>query len=161
MIEQWRVQVAHVHPQAPIGSGFDASSTAAEVTSAGATVIVPARDRAKAAAALAGIDGVELEAMELIDPVSIDAFAAKFVASGRPLHILVNSAGIMANPLTRDARGYESQLATTPLGHSKAESLSNRRSYSTCCASRTCCTRAGRTVRGATRPTRTRCGSWC
>ncbi|GAA1119209.1 hypothetical protein GCM10009630_16270 [Kribbella jejuensis] len=29
----------------------------------------------------------------------------------------MNSAGIMANPLTRDARGYESQFATNHLGH--------------------------------------------
>jgi NAD(P)-dependent dehydrogenase (short-subunit alcohol dehydrogenase family) len=131
--------------QAPIGSGFSAASTAADVIrgcnltgkiavvtggasgigvettralrSAGATVVVPARDRSRAATALAGIDGVELEAMDLIDPASIDAFAERFLASGRPLHILVNSAGIMAAPLLRDARGYESQLATNHLGH--------------------------------------------
>ena len=29
----------------------------------------------------------------------------------------MNNAGIMANPLTRDARGYESQFATNHLGH--------------------------------------------
>jgi NAD(P)-dependent dehydrogenase (short-subunit alcohol dehydrogenase family) len=44
----------------------------------------------------------------MIDPDSVDAFAKKFLASGRPLHILVNSAGIMALPtLTPDARGFE------------------------------------------------------
>jgi len=135
-------------PQAPIGSGFDAASTAAEVIrgrnltgkiavvtggysgigvetvralrSAGATVIVPARDTARAATALSGLadrDGVTIEPLDLMDPASIDAFAERFLSSGRPLHILVNSAGIMANPLTRDARGYESQLATNHLGH--------------------------------------------
>jgi NAD(P)-dependent dehydrogenase (short-subunit alcohol dehydrogenase family) len=81
---------------------------------AGATVIVPARDLGKAAAAL---DGIEIEAMDLMDPASIDAFADKFLASGRPLHILVNSAGIMACPLARDSRGYDSQFATSHLGH--------------------------------------------
>jgi NAD(P)-dependent dehydrogenase (short-subunit alcohol dehydrogenase family) len=55
--------------------------------------------------------------MDLLDPASIDAFAAGFIASGRPLDILVNSAGIMACPLARDARGYESQFATNHLGH--------------------------------------------
>jgi NAD(P)-dependent dehydrogenase (short-subunit alcohol dehydrogenase family) len=60
---------------------------------------------------------IELEPMDLFDPRSIDAFAAKFLASGRPLHILVNSAGIMATPLTRDARGFEAQFATNHLGH--------------------------------------------
>ena len=132
-------------PQAPIGSGFGAASTAAEVIrgidlsgkvaivtggysgigletarvlqSAGAKIIVPARDHDKAANALAGLDGVEIEVMDLLDPASIDAFAERFLASGRPLHILVNSAGIMANPLARDSRGYESQFATNHLGH--------------------------------------------
>jgi NAD(P)-dependent dehydrogenase (short-subunit alcohol dehydrogenase family) len=60
---------------------------------------------------------VELESLDLIDPTSIDAFAARFLASDRPLHILVNNAGIMATPLVRDARGFESQLATNYLGH--------------------------------------------
>jgi NAD(P)-dependent dehydrogenase (short-subunit alcohol dehydrogenase family) len=132
-------------PQARIESGFGAASTAAEVIrgcdlggkiavvtggysgigrettralrSAGAKVIVPARDHDKAATALEELDGVEIEAMDLLDPASIDAFAERFLASGRPLHILVNSAGIMACPLARDARGYESQFATNHLGH--------------------------------------------
>ncbi|MGG6310231.1 oxidoreductase [Paenibacillus macerans] len=131
--------------QKPIGSGFGASSTAEDVIkgidlagkiaivtggysglgletvrvlrSAGAKVIVPTRDRNKATTALADIDGIEIEVMDLLDPASIDAFAEKFLASGRPLHILVNSAGIMASPLTRDSRGYESQFATNHLGH--------------------------------------------
>jgi len=131
-------------PQQPLGSGFTAASTAADVIrgidlggkvaivtggysgigvetvralrNAGATVVVPMRDRAKAARTLAGIDA-ELEAMDLLDPDSIDAFADRFLASGRPLHMLVNSAGIMATPFQRDARGYEIQFATNHLGH--------------------------------------------
>ncbi|WP_020201103.1 MULTISPECIES: oxidoreductase [Cupriavidus] len=132
-------------PQQPIGSGFGAASTASEVIAgidlagktaivtggysglgretarvlraAGARVIVPARDVERARTALSGID-VEVEPMDLLDPASIDAFAARFLAAGQPLHILVNSAGIMAVPtLTRDARGYESQFATNHLGH--------------------------------------------
>jgi NAD(P)-dependent dehydrogenase (short-subunit alcohol dehydrogenase family) len=71
------------------------------------TVIVPARDLERADNALSGIDGVEIEKMDLLDPLSIDEFADKFLASGRPLHILVNSAGIMACPPGRDSRGYE------------------------------------------------------
>jgi NAD(P)-dependent dehydrogenase (short-subunit alcohol dehydrogenase family) len=86
-------------------------------SAAGATVIVPARTPDKARAALAGVERVELESVDLSDPASIDAFAARFAASDRPLHILVNNAGIMATPLVRDARGLESQLATNHLGH--------------------------------------------
>jgi NAD(P)-dependent dehydrogenase (short-subunit alcohol dehydrogenase family) len=133
-------------PQAPIGSCFGPASTTSDVIegidlsgkvaivtggysglgretartllSAGARVIVPARDMAKAAAALAGINGVELQPMDLLDPASIDAFADRFLGLDQPLHMLINSAGIMALPeLTRDARGYEVQFATNHLGH--------------------------------------------
>lgn len=130
--------------QQPIGSGFNATSTAAEVikgirlngktaivtggnagiglettkilAAAGATVIVPARDMEKAKKNLQGIANVELETMDLINPESIDAFAEKFLASGRPLDLLINNAGIMWVPLRRDSRGIESQLATNHLG---------------------------------------------
>jgi len=91
--------------------------TARVLAGAGATVIVPARRPDTAREPLAGIPRVELEAMDLGDPASIGAFAERFLASGRPLHILANVAGIMACPLTRDARGYESQLAVNHIGH--------------------------------------------
>jgi NAD(P)-dependent dehydrogenase (short-subunit alcohol dehydrogenase family) len=130
--------------QHPIGSGFNAKSTAAEVikgidltgkvaivtggsagiglettrvlAAAGATVIVAARDIEKAKRNLDYILNVEIQAMDLIRPNSIDAFAEKFLASGRPLHLLINNAGIMWVPLQRDNRGIESQLATNYLG---------------------------------------------
>ncbi|MFF4258295.1 oxidoreductase [Streptomyces sp. NPDC001663] len=131
--------------QHPLPSGFGAASTAEEVIkgvdltgkvaivtggysgigletarvlhAAGAEVVVPARDLQRAQEALEDMPGAEVEYLDLLDPASIDAFAEKFLASGRPLHILVNSAGIMATPLTRDARGYEVQFATNHLGH--------------------------------------------
>ncbi|MBV8665641.1 MAG: SDR family NAD(P)-dependent oxidoreductase [Burkholderiaceae bacterium] len=84
---------------------------------AGALVVVPARDPAKARAALAGIPRVECATMDLLEPDSIASFARSFIASNRPLHILVNNAGIATNPLTRDARGYESQFSANHLGH--------------------------------------------
>ena len=84
---------------------------------AGATVIVPVRTPDKARKAVEGLGRVELVPMDLADPGSIDAFAAAFLASKRPLHLLINNAGIMAAPLARDARGYESHFATNHLGH--------------------------------------------
>lgn len=130
--------------QQPIGSGYNATSTTNDVikgidltgkiaivtggntgiglettktlAAAGATVIVPARDVEKAKRNLLGISNVEVEALDFIDPASIDAFAKKFLASGRPLHLLINNAGIMWVPLRRDSRGFESQLATNYLG---------------------------------------------
>ena len=131
--------------QTPINSGFGAANTAAEVIAgidlsgktaivtggysglgietvrvlraAGAKVIVPTRDLQRARNSLAHIAGVQIEAMDLLDPASIDEFAKRFLATKKALHILVNSAGIMACPLARDARGYESQFATNHLGH--------------------------------------------
>lgn len=78
---------------------------------AGARVIVAARDMEKAQKNLQGIDNVEIEELDLAKPASIDSFAAKFLASGRPLHLLINNAGIMWVPLRKDHRGFESQLA--------------------------------------------------
>ncbi|SIQ48925.1 NAD(P)-dependent dehydrogenase, short-chain alcohol dehydrogenase family [Chryseobacterium sp. RU37D] len=130
--------------QHPINSGFNAASTANEVisgidlsekivvitggyagiglettktlASAGATVIVPARDLEKAKKNLQGIENVEIEKLDLIDPQSIEAFAEKFISTGRKLDLLINNAGIMWVPLRKDSRGIESQLATNYLG---------------------------------------------
>lgn len=84
---------------------------------AGAQVIVGGRDLDKARRNLADFPRVEVRALDLLDPKSIDVFGGSFVAESRPLHLLINNAGVMANPLTRDARGYESQFATNHLGH--------------------------------------------
>lgn len=85
------------------------------LAAAGAVVIVPSRDIKKAKKNLQGVPNVEIEHMDLMDPASIDAFANKFLLSGRPLHLLINNAGIMWVPLRRDSRGIESQLVTNYL----------------------------------------------
>jgi NAD(P)-dependent dehydrogenase (short-subunit alcohol dehydrogenase family) len=67
---------------------------------------------------LQDLPDAEIEFMDLVCPESIDAFATRFVsARGMPLHLLINNAGIMACPLTRDDRGYEYQFSTNHLGH--------------------------------------------
>lgn len=131
--------------QKPLGSGFDSKSTIKDVikgidlsdktaivtggynglglevtktlVSAGAKVIVPARDTEKAKKNLEGIDNVEIEEIDLQTPESINSFSAKFLSSGRALHLLINNAGIMWTPLQRDDRGYESHFSTNHLGH--------------------------------------------
>jgi NAD(P)-dependent dehydrogenase (short-subunit alcohol dehydrogenase family) len=97
-------------------SGIGTETTRA-LAQAGATVIVPARSPDKAVAALAGIPRVELERIDLEDPTSIDGFAERFLASGRPLHILINNAALLGDPRVRDARGYEIAFAVNHLGH--------------------------------------------
>lgn len=96
------------------GIGLETTRALAE---AGATVIVPARTPEKSERLTAGIPRIEIEELDLVDPDSINAFAQRFIDSGRQLDILINNAGIMAPPLVRDARGYESQFATNHLGH--------------------------------------------
>ncbi len=130
--------------QKPLGSGFTAASTSTEVISgidltgktaivtggstgigletakvlaaAGATVIVLARNLEKAKINLEGIRNVEIEEVDMMIPSSIDKFAEEFISLGKPLHLLINNAGIMWVPLQRDERGIESQLATNYLG---------------------------------------------
>lgn len=130
--------------QRPLGTGFTTQSTASEVieginltgkiaiitggntgigletaktlAAAGATVIIPARDVEKAKKNLEHLSTIEIEAMDIMDPASINAFAEKFISSNRPLHLLINNAGIMWVPLRKDSRGIESQLATNYIG---------------------------------------------
>ena len=132
--------------QAPIGSGFHAKSTAKEVVEgidltgvnaivtggysgigletvralagAGAHVTVPARRLDVAKAALADIPQmIAVAEMDLADIASVRRFAADYVASERPLHILINNAGIMACPLSRVGPGWEAQFGVNHLGH--------------------------------------------
>ena len=136
--------------QAPLGSGFGAASTADDVVAGidltgktaivtggapesacpqcgrcappGAMVVVPARNVDAAAETLAGLD-VEIRAMDLMVPKTIDVFAARFLASGRPLHLLVNNGGIGGAPLaatngatSRCSRRTTSATSTSPAG---------------------------------------------
>ncbi len=134
------------NPQVPLASPFGYRSTALEViagvdlsgktalvtggysglgtetvralAAAGARVLVAARRPDKAAEDLADVKGaIEIVPLDLSDPASIDACAADLAARTDRLHIVINNAAIMANPLTRDSRGYESQFATNHLGH--------------------------------------------
>jgi NAD(P)-dependent dehydrogenase (short-subunit alcohol dehydrogenase family) len=83
----------------------------------GARVIVGARDLEKARAALAGIENAEALALELSEPPAIDRFCQMVLASNKKIDLLINNAGVMAMPETRDKRGYEMQFATNHLGH--------------------------------------------
>ncbi|WSQ07307.1 SDR family NAD(P)-dependent oxidoreductase [Streptomyces sp. NBC_01231] len=131
--------------QHKIGSGFGAHSTGADVLAgidltgklalvtggysglglettralhaAGARVVVPARRPAAAREALAGVDGVEVDELDLGDLDSVRAFAERFLASGRTLDLVIDNAGIMACPETRVGPGWEAQFATNHLGH--------------------------------------------
>jgi NAD(P)-dependent dehydrogenase (short-subunit alcohol dehydrogenase family) len=134
-------------PQHPLGSGFGARTTAAEVidgidlhgklamvtggysglgletvralAGAGAAVVVPARrpDQARKVLAEAGLDSVEVDELDLSDLESVGEFANRFVETGRSIDILIDNAAVMASPETRVGDGWESQFATNHLGH--------------------------------------------
>ena len=132
-------------PQAPLGTPFSASSTASDVldgldltgqevivtgghgrlgrevsralAAAGAAVTVAARDPQRAAVALAEIAGLRVEQLDLADPGSVEAFAQRWLTSGRPLHVLINNAALFPSELMRDARGHELTFSTSHLGH--------------------------------------------
>src|SRR5580704_17661525 len=134
-----------VTEQKPLPSGLGARTTAAEalggadlggkvaivtgghaglglettcvLSNAGATVVVGSRDVQRAQLAVATMKNVEVGQLDLASPDSIDRFASEFLKSNRTLDLLINNAGVMATPLTRDERGYELQFATNHLGH--------------------------------------------
>lgn len=98
------------------GLGLETTKTLAF---AGATVIVPARNVEKAKEALLGITNAILypAIFDLSRRSTIDFFLQWFNKNYLKLDILVNSAGIMAIPLTRDEMGNEMQLSSNYLGH--------------------------------------------
>jgi len=131
--------------QEPLGSGFGFETSAEEIvagldlrgkvivvsgghsgiglettrvlSNAGASVIVGSRDPQKAKEVLSDMRNVVGLQLDLADPRSIDRFSEDFLSSNDSLNVLINNAGVMATPLTRDSRGYEMQFATNHLGH--------------------------------------------
>ncbi len=97
---------------------------AALLARAGAELILPVRNEAKGEAAARGIrdriSGARVSTRPL-DLSSLDSVAdltATLRAEGRPVHILVNNAGVMTPPSRRETSdGFELQWGTNHLGH--------------------------------------------
>jgi len=104
-------------------SGGLGLETARALASAGADVLLAARDAAKTAAAIetirASVPGARLESdvLDLGSLASVRAFAQRFLASHDKLDLLINNAGVMATPFGQTADGFELQLGTNHLGH--------------------------------------------
>jgi NAD(P)-dependent dehydrogenase (short-subunit alcohol dehydrogenase family) len=95
--------------------------TARALAGAGAEVTLAVRDtdagRRTAAeiTAKTGNAAVDVLRLDLADQSSVAGFVANW---DRPLHVLVNNAGVMALPdLQRTPEGWEMQFATNHLGH--------------------------------------------
>ncbi len=102
------------------GLGFVIASVLAK---AGATVILGCRNPQKAAMAAAQItslgvnEPVEILPLDLSDLASVGLAAQTFRATGRPLHLLINNAGLMAVDKAKTADGFEMQFGVNHLGH--------------------------------------------
>ncbi len=97
---------------------------ASRLAAAGAEVIMPVRNRRKGEAAIATIrernPGADV-ALRDLDLASLDSVAAlgqTLVSEGRPIHLLINNAGVMTPPDRQTtADGFELQLGSNHLGH--------------------------------------------
>lgn len=103
------------------GNGGLGLSIARALAAHGAQVVIAARNADKARVAAEQIVAetpaaqVEFTSLDLSDLDSVRSFAADW--TNRPLHLLVNNAGVMAIPLARTRAGFEMQFATNHLGH--------------------------------------------
>jgi NAD(P)-dependent dehydrogenase (short-subunit alcohol dehydrogenase family) len=98
--------------------------TAQGLAEAGADVVLTGRNREKGRTAIDRIKRavpgatVRFEMLDLASLKSVRGFAEKMLAQGKPLHLLINNAGVMAykeRRLTED--GFEAQFGTNHLGH--------------------------------------------
>ena len=97
---------------------------ATRLAAAGAEVLLPVRNPAKGRAAIDRIEAavpgarVSLRDLDLASLESVAGLTDGLLAEGRPVHILINNAGVMT-PATRQvtADGFELQFGTNYLGH--------------------------------------------
>ncbi|MBB2948998.1 NAD(P)-dependent dehydrogenase (short-subunit alcohol dehydrogenase family) [Actinoplanes lutulentus] len=97
---------------------------AARLAEAGAEVVMPVRNRGKGAAAIERIlrqvpgATVSLRDMDLSSLSSVAALGETLRAEGRPIHLLINNAGVMTPPQRQvTADGFELQFGSNHLGH--------------------------------------------
>src|SRR5580704_3072482 len=103
------------------GIGYHA---ALKLARKGAEVVFACRDPKRGEAAIARLHAdspgahAELLVLDLASLASVRQAAAKELAQGRPLHILINNAGVMTPPKRLEtADGFELQFGTNVLGH--------------------------------------------
>ncbi|WP_224373038.1 SDR family NAD(P)-dependent oxidoreductase [Hyalangium versicolor] len=99
------------------GIGFQ---VARELGARGAQVVILGRDEAKGEQAVAELRATggdfRFEQVDLASLDSISAFAARW--NERPIHLLINVAGVMALPeFARTVDGFEMHMGTNFLGH--------------------------------------------
>lgn len=103
------------------GIGYE---DALALSAAGWHVIMMGRNAQKGADAITKIQNinpkaqVSFEKIDLADLSSIKTFAAKMIANGKAIDLLINNAGVMTPPKRMEtADGFELQFGTNHLGH--------------------------------------------
>ena len=106
------------------GSAGLGQETARALAAHGADVVIAVRDLAKGERAAEPVRAgaapnasVELTELDLASLSSVRACADKILAEGKPLHVLIANAGVMAAPQGITADGFETQFGTNHLGH--------------------------------------------
>ncbi|NGN66373.1 SDR family NAD(P)-dependent oxidoreductase [Streptomyces sp. A7024] len=97
---------------------------AARLAAAGAEVLLPVRNERKGETALSKIRqqvpgaDVSLRALDLSSLASVAALGKTLLDEDRPVHLLINNAGVMTPPERQTtADGFELQFGTNHLGH--------------------------------------------
>ncbi|MFD7708264.1 SDR family oxidoreductase [Streptomyces sp. NPDC059786] len=97
---------------------------ATRFAAAGAEVLLPVRNPRKGEAALTAIRrtvphaDVSLRELDLSSLASVGALGKTLAEEDRPIHLLINNAGVMTPPdRQRTADGFELQFGTNHLGH--------------------------------------------
>ncbi|MER6827032.1 SDR family oxidoreductase [Streptosporangium sp. NPDC000563] len=97
---------------------------AARLAAAGAEVVMPVRNPRKGENAIAAIRRnlpnakLSLRGLDLSSLTSVQALGEALREEGRPIHILINNAGVMTPPSRQTtADGFELQFGTNHLGH--------------------------------------------
>ena len=99
------------------------AETARALAAHGAEVVMAVRDLAKGQRAADAIRAaaptvrMDLRELDLASLVSVRACADQLLAEGKPLHLLIANAGIMACPQGVTEDGFETQFGTNHLGH--------------------------------------------
>lgn len=97
--------------------------TVRALAKAGARIVLAVRDTAKAEPVAKDIrestnnSNLEIEKLDLDSLASVNEFVKRYLEKKRPLHILINNAGIMACPKAYTVDGFESQFGTNHIGH--------------------------------------------
>lgn len=97
--------------------------TARELARRGARVYIACRDVLKGESAASDIRAdtknsqVLVRKLDLSDTKSIRAFAERFLAEEKKLHILINNAGVMMCPYSKTTDGFETHFGVNHLGH--------------------------------------------